>query len=56
MERRFGSQLTADDRLSPDSRPSEAKWRNRASYERIRMVRDGTLSSAADGYWELTGR
>lgn len=45
----------AGDLESPRSRPNEAKWQNRASYERADMVRDGLLrSDSATGVWALT--
>jgi hypothetical protein len=39
----FGSHFTVDDRDSPPSRPFETKWRNRVSWQRDRMVKDGLL-------------
>lgn len=54
MDRRFGSSWTPEDRSSPPSRPFEQKWRNRASFERANMVREGLLAAHASGLWTLT--
>ncbi len=54
MDSSFSTQWTADDLQSPNERPWESKWRNRASYERANMVRDGLLGSQAPGVWMLT--
>jgi hypothetical protein len=54
MEAAFSSEWTAEDVQPQNKRPWETKWRNRASYERADMVRDGLLSERADGYWSLT--
>jgi len=43
IESTFGSHFTTDDLDSPPSRPFETKWRNRVSWQRDRMVRDGLL-------------
>lgn len=53
MEVRFKSAFSPEDLDSPKTRPHEANWRNRASFERASMVRDGILSPRADGVWEL---
>jgi len=40
---------------SPKSRPHEAKWQNRASYERAEMVRERLLRpDSPTGVWALT--
>lgn len=54
MERRFGSSWTPEDRSSPNERPFETKWMNRASFERADMVREGLLKDKASGLWTLT--
>jgi hypothetical protein len=46
-------ELTEEDRESPQTRPHEEKWQNRASYERAAMVREGLLQDRADGIWAL---
>jgi Mrr restriction endonuclease-like protein len=56
MNRLFSGVLTAADRESPRTHPNEEKWRNRASYERADMVREGLLVNRADGIWELASR
>ncbi len=56
IEAAFGSHFTADDLDSPPSRPFETKWRNRVSWQRDRMVRDGLLLPF-EGYgtpWRLS--
>ncbi len=54
MDRRYGSSWTPEDRSSPNQRPFETKWMNRASYERADMVREGLLQDKASGLWTLT--
>jgi len=54
LDNEFGKQWTVEDLQTPASRPFETKWRNRASYERADMVRDGLLQDRADGTWALT--
>ena len=52
----FGLHFTADDLDSPPSRPFETKWRNRVSWQRDRMVKDGLLLPF-EGYgtpWRLS--
>jgi hypothetical protein len=40
---------------SPRTRPQEAKWQNRASYERAAMVRERLLrADSPNGVWALT--
>lgn len=56
IERRYGGRLTLDDLNPPPTRPQEARWRNRASFERANMVRMGLLSARSDGIWELARR
>jgi hypothetical protein len=56
IDRLFGGLLTAADRESPRTHPNEEKWRNRASYERADMVRQGLLANRADGIWQLDRR
>jgi putative restriction endonuclease len=51
----YAERWTVQDVQAPSSRPFETKWRNRASYERADMVRDGLLQDRADGMWALTG-
>jgi hypothetical protein len=53
MDRLFGGFFTSDDRKTVRTRPSEEAWRNRASFERADMVRDGFLAVRAGGIWEL---
>ncbi|ERK70446.1 HNH endonuclease [Leifsonia aquatica] len=48
------SAWTSDDLRAPASRPFESNWRNRASFERQRMVDLGLLERRADGNWVLT--
>ncbi|QEO15596.1 hypothetical protein FLP10_15035 [Agromyces intestinalis] len=50
---RYGHNLTADDLVSPQTRPHEPNWANRASFERATMVREGLLSPRSDGVWQL---
>ena len=52
-DRMFGEAFTAEDRAPVPSRQFEESWRNRASFERAEMVRDGLLTERADGVWEL---
>lgn len=54
LDAQYGAQWTADDLQAPSSRPFETKWRNRASYERADMVRDGLLEDRSDGVWALS--
>lgn len=54
LEQDFGHLMTDDDRQAVRSRPFEEKWRNRASYERAQMVREGILADRRDGVWQLT--
>lgn len=52
---RFSDLWTEEDRESPQQRPFEAKWRNRASFERADMVRAGLLEAKAGrGVWMLS--
>lgn len=56
IEDDFGLYFTADDLDSPPSRPFETKWRNRVSWQRDRMVKDGLLLPF-EGYgtpWRLS--
>jgi hypothetical protein len=56
IEATFGLYFTADDLDSPPSRPFETKWRNRVSWQRDRMVKDGLLLPF-EGYgtpWRLS--
>jgi hypothetical protein len=53
VDRLFGSAFTAEDRDPVPTRPHEAAWQNRASWERADMVRDGLLAHRSDGIWEL---
>lgn len=56
IEAAFGSSFSADDFDFPPSRPFETKWRNRVSWQRDRMVKDGLLHPF-EGYgtpWKLT--
>lgn len=54
MDWRYGSSWTPEDLSSPNQRPFETKWMNRASYERADMVREGLLKDKASGLWTLT--
>lgn len=54
MADEYGKHWTADDFSSPNTRPWETKWENRASYVRADMVREGLLADSADGNWVLT--
>jgi hypothetical protein len=53
LNRLYGGVFTAEDRDPVSSRPHEAAWQNRASWERAEMVRDGILAQRSDGIWEL---
>jgi hypothetical protein len=56
IEAIFGLYFTPDDLDSPPSRPFETKWRNRVSWQRDRMVKDGLLLPF-EGYgtpWRLS--
>ena len=53
MDTSYSNTWTPDDLDSPKTRPFESNWRNRASFERARMVRDGVLLPSADGNWAL---
>lgn len=50
----YGATWTTEDVQAPNSRPFETKWRNRASYERAEMVRNGLLEDRSDGVWALS--
>lgn len=52
LEQLIGDSLTNEDRQTVKSR-NEEKWRNRASFERAGMVREGLLTRRNDGIWEL---
>jgi hypothetical protein len=52
LEASLAERLTDEDLEPVESRPFEEKWRNRASYERAQMVRDGLLVRR-NGVWEL---
>lgn len=56
IEGKFGDLLTEADLESPASRPFEAKWENRASWERNRMVGEALLQSFDEhgSPWALT--
>lgn len=56
IEARFGPVLSGDDVEAVPSRPFEAKWRNRVSWQRNRMVKQGLLQPyAGPGTpWSLT--
>lgn len=56
IEATFGRELTADDTDSPPSRPFETKWRNRVSWQRDKMVKNGLLQPFAGSGtpWALT--
>lgn len=54
LEQDFGHRMTDEDHSAVKSRPFEEKWRNRASYERAQMVREGILTDRRDGIWELS--
>jgi Mrr restriction endonuclease-like protein len=56
IENRFASALSDDDVEPVSSRPWEAKWRNRVSWQRDRMVKNGLLHPyAGPGTpWSLT--
>jgi len=47
----YGASWSAEDLQTPTDRPFETKWRNRASFERADMVRDGLLEDRSDGVW-----
>jgi hypothetical protein len=56
IEATFGLYFTAEDLDPPPSRPFETKWRNRVSWQRDRMVKDGLLLTF-EGYgtpWRLS--
>jgi len=53
MDRLFGGAFTTEDRAPVRTRQFEESWRNRASFERADMVREGLLVDRADGVWEL---
>lgn len=54
MAQRYGARLTTEDHDAPSTRPFEENWRNRASYERADMVREGLLVADGRGDWQLT--
>jgi hypothetical protein len=56
IEARFGPAFSGDDVQAVPSRPFEAKWRNRVSWQRDRMVKQGLLHPyAGPGTpWSLT--
>lgn len=54
MNRRLAPRWSVEDLASPAKHPYETNWRNRASYERMNMVRDGLISNAERGVWALT--
>lgn len=54
MDKKWRISWTTDDLSTPPSRPFELKWRNRTSFERDRMVKDGLLVHHREGTWELT--
>jgi hypothetical protein len=53
IDRLFGGAFTTEDREPVPTRQFEESWRNRASFERADMVRDGLLVNRAHGIWEL---
>lgn len=57
IEQRFASAFSAADLEPVPSRPWEAKWRNRVSWERNRMVKSGLLGAYVEAGtpWTLTG-
>lgn len=55
IDRNWYMYWTDADLRSSRTRPFETNWRNRASYERARMVRKGLLHPYANGKWRLTG-
>ena len=38
------------------TRPSETKWRNKFSYERLHLVKAGYMADGGDGNWRITKR
>lgn len=53
----MAGRFTEADLECPASRPNEENWRNRASFERADMVRDGLLrQDSPRGIWALTER
>jgi 5-methylcytosine-specific restriction protein A len=51
----MGFEWTAEDVMSPHSRPFESRWRNSASYEFADMRREGlAVPDWGDGVWALT--
>jgi len=50
----LNDEFTAEDLEPRRTRRFEEKWKNNASYERIRMIDDGILEQRADGVWSLT--
>src|SRR3954453_2847459 len=53
MDAAFGAAWTPEDLQAPASKPWETMWRNRASFERADMVRDGLLANESAGTWSL---
>lgn len=54
MTSAFGAYWTAEDKESPPSRPGDEKWRNRTSWQRVRLIEDGLLNQQDDGIWSLS--
>lgn len=54
MESLFSDRLTPEDVEPVESRPFEVKWRNRTSWERDRMVKEGVLIPGVSE-WALSG-
>ncbi|MEP9364008.1 hypothetical protein ABLE68_13650 [Nocardioides sp. CN2-186] len=55
MNHRFQQHWTVQDLQPPSQRPHEANWMNRASYERMDMVREGLLRpDSSPGIWALS--
>lgn len=55
MASALNGELTGDDLEPVPSRPQEANWQNRASFERAAMIRQGLLAARDDGIWSLVG-
>ncbi|WP_429461954.1 winged helix-turn-helix domain-containing protein [Microbacterium sp. ZKA21] len=56
INRTWKAHWSEEDLTPPRTRPHEPNWRNRASYERARMIREGLLDDRADGTWSLTAQ
>jgi hypothetical protein len=55
VEKMMYNRLSAHDRSTLPSKPTQIRWRNTAQWARLDMVQEGLLSSKSPrGVWELT--